>query len=260
MKTPVRAGRNLIAVLLIGALVASSSFASAHPASAGPRPATLSSELSVGLTSSVQSGTVPLSVTFNATASGGYAPYSFVWSFGDGTSPGTGPGVVHVYLTPGTFLAIVNVTDVYGEPGNASVTIVVAPPPLSAVVSASPSSLPVGSATYLEANATGGTPPYFYAWTGLPLGCVAGDYQSIRCVPTVPGGFTVTVTVTDSQSGHSTSIAALVVSGNASTHAPGGSGGTSELPLYELVGLAAVAVLAGLGVGMWLRARSRGAP
>src|SRR2546427_876128 len=48
--------------------------------------------------------------TFTATATGGTSPYSFAWSFGDGSSGTTNPAT-HVYAVPGTFTASLLATD-----------------------------------------------------------------------------------------------------------------------------------------------------
>ncbi|HWY28418.1 MAG TPA: PKD domain-containing protein, partial [Candidatus Sulfotelmatobacter sp.] len=56
------------------------------------------------------SPTVGQTVTFTATASGGTTPYTFSWSFGDGTT-GTGNPTTHSYSTTGTFNAQLTVGD-----------------------------------------------------------------------------------------------------------------------------------------------------
>jgi PKD repeat protein len=51
-----------------------------------------------------------LQVTFSAAANGGTAPYSFSWTFGDGTS-GVGNPITHTYGTAGTYTIVLTVTD-----------------------------------------------------------------------------------------------------------------------------------------------------
>ena len=48
-------------------------------------------------------GTEPLSVSFSSTVSGGVPPYSFVWSFGDGSLGSLAPSPIHLYNSTGTF-------------------------------------------------------------------------------------------------------------------------------------------------------------
>ncbi len=49
-------------------------------------------------------------VTFTASASGGTSPYSFTWSFGDG-STGTGSSVTHIYSSAGAYTVTLTVKD-----------------------------------------------------------------------------------------------------------------------------------------------------
>jgi PKD repeat protein len=78
-------------------------------------------------------GVVPLSVTFDGSAS--TAPQgtvnSWTWSFGDGAS-GTGSLITHVYNTAGTYTATLRVGDSTGALGEAAISIVVNPLPPTA--------------------------------------------------------------------------------------------------------------------------------
>ncbi|HZY92736.1 MAG TPA: PKD domain-containing protein [Thermoplasmata archaeon] len=66
------------------------------------------------------SGTSPLTVSFVASISGGSAPYTVEWSFGDGAVGSSIPGtpVAHTYTRPGTFFPSVLVTDSAGHAAN----------------------------------------------------------------------------------------------------------------------------------------------
>ena len=90
------------------------------------------------------SGVAPLTVTFNGSGSrdpdGPISAWS--WSFGDGTAldPGTNPS--HVYLSKGTYTAVLTVTDRTGFSDTASLVITATGPPsvptgLSAAVASS---------------------------------------------------------------------------------------------------------------------------
>ncbi len=74
----------------------------------------LGSGLTISATASVGFGEAPVSVTFVASAAGGTAPYTFVWSFGDQSS-GIGAQVSHTYTSAGDYLAQVSVTDAHGN-------------------------------------------------------------------------------------------------------------------------------------------------
>lgn len=66
-------------------------------------------------------------VYFRVTASGGIAPYTYVWNFGDGQSmPTSSPVVLHSYSSAGSYQVTVTITDNQGMTGiGASVTNIV---------------------------------------------------------------------------------------------------------------------------------------
>ena len=95
--------------------------------------------------SNVSAGIGPLSVQFTAAASGGSGgPYTYAWSFGDGTS-GPGPSIDHLYRSPGSFEANVTAYDRLGESATHQIQIrVYATTPLLLVISGLPSTLDAG--------------------------------------------------------------------------------------------------------------------
>ena len=76
-------------------------------------------------------------VTFTASATGGAAPYSYSWRFGDGATA-TGNPAAHTYGNAGTYNTQLTITDKLGITKNVTQTIMVGP---SFTVSSSPSSL-----------------------------------------------------------------------------------------------------------------------
>jgi len=66
--------------------------------------------LSVVCSANPTSGAAPLDVTFSTTVTGGLAPYSYSWTFGDG-STSTLANPTHTYASAGPFTATVVVTD-----------------------------------------------------------------------------------------------------------------------------------------------------
>ncbi|MCI4368928.1 MAG: PKD domain-containing protein, partial [Thermoplasmata archaeon] len=104
-------------------------------------PVTLYPSLFASFNASSLAGTVPLSVTFRASASGGHGADAnrTLWSFGDGTS-GSGSSVTHAYTSVGFYLAVADLMD-QGH-GNASEAFLIdvvgatAWPPSATVVSA----------------------------------------------------------------------------------------------------------------------------
>ena len=74
--------------------------------------------------------------TFFSNATGGYRPYSFQWSFGDGTSTVASQNATHTFAAWGIFNVTLTVRDASGARANASRTVGPTPPPC---VSATPS-------------------------------------------------------------------------------------------------------------------------
>ncbi len=79
---------------------------------------------SVAATANPTTGTSPLTVTLSATVSNGLGPYTYAWTFGDG-STGYGQTVSHTYQSSGTYTAQVVVTDSRSQAASSSVTVTV---------------------------------------------------------------------------------------------------------------------------------------
>lgn len=97
-------------------------------------------------------------VTISAQFSGGYAPYTVVWSTGDtASSISVSPGATTTYYY--------TVTDTcYGIPVTDSITVNVATP-LPLTVTGTDICVELNGNGILEATASGGFPPYNYLWT-----------------------------------------------------------------------------------------------
>ncbi|MBN2518476.1 MAG: PKD domain-containing protein [Candidatus Altiarchaeota archaeon] len=82
-------------------------------------------KMDVEISANPTSGQAPLTVAFTGSVIDGTSPYTYLWDFGDsGTS--TMLQTPHVYITGGTYTAILSVKDAKGECGNDSIQIVVA--------------------------------------------------------------------------------------------------------------------------------------
>lgn len=120
-------------------------------------------------TASPASAPAPANVFFNATVSGGVAPYTFLWTFGDGGS-GSGQWQEHVYTDNGTYLARVRVTDQDGFVNNSTSVLVTVTGnqssgsggTLSVNFTADPTQGPTPLNVTFRLSASGGDAPYSY--------------------------------------------------------------------------------------------------
>jgi len=197
-------------------------------------------------------GTMPLTVTFNSTVTGGVAPYTYDWQLGDGATT-TAANTVHIYLTGGNFTVRLTVYD--SENGSVFsnvlwVNVTSAAVNLS-VIPISPTEFTASSngiTATLAATVSGGAPPYTFSWA-------FGDGTTGRGAHPVhtyasPGLYTVTVTVTDAQ-GHS-------VSRSFELNVPALTGPGPSMTFPAVLVLAAVAgsaVAVALGTVLFLRSR-----
>jgi hypothetical protein len=72
------------------------------------------------------SGSAPLRVSFTASTTGGQIPYVYNWSFGDG-STASEQNPFHNYTQPGSFTAVLTVTDALGAKISDEVSVMVSP-------------------------------------------------------------------------------------------------------------------------------------
>jgi PKD repeat protein len=200
------------------------------PPSPPPTPPPSPAPLSTSFNYSPSTPTAGQRVTFAAFANGGTSPYSFSWSFGDG-STGTGSPVSHTYSSAGSFTIILTSSDT-GSPQQTATsqqTIVVSGPASRLTTSFiyTPTVPFKGQPVTFSATASSGTGPYSFNW-------VFGDGSSgtgsnVTHTYASAGSFTVILTTTDNSVSRLTATSAITI-----TVASSSPGVPTAKPAYTL--------------------------
>ena len=163
---------------------------------------------------SLPSSDVGVSVTFQATVSGGSGVFDYTWS---GLPSGKGCTTANQ--------SMISCTPIVAGQANVSVSVIdsngyiTASKSMPFTVHTSPivslqenrSKLDVDEAALFYANASGGTGSYNYAYAGLPTGCLTGNTARLTCSPTASGSFFVTVWANDTGGGSANSSVWIIV-------------------------------------------------
>ncbi len=156
--------------------------------------------LSASFVPSSSSGTAWLHVNFTSTVSGGTGPYTYTWTFGDGSTPSVLASPSHVYTRTGTFQVNLTVSDsaaatVGATPWNITVTS----PPLTASLVATPATGQKPLTVSFTSAHTGGTPAYTYLWS-FGDGSLGSQAQDPSHIYNVSGTYPVVLRISDSLS------------------------------------------------------------
>lgn len=110
------------------------------------------------ITTSPTTGAQPLLVNFSGASSSSCNLLNYFWNFGDGTSLSSGinPTASHTYTTPGSYIAILTVTDALGKTDTASQQIVV-------------TNTLVSMTLHFKRPVNWTNTPYMYYWNTTPV-------------------------------------------------------------------------------------------
>jgi PKD repeat protein len=139
-------------------------------------------------------GDASFAATFSGTPSGGTAPYTFAWSFGDG-STSTSQNPSHTYAAAGTYSAHLTITDAAGGAANATALTITVNPPPTATASAGALAGDAPAAVTFTGGASSGTAPYTYSWAFGDGGTSASRNPSHTY--TAAGTYDAVLTITD---------------------------------------------------------------
>ncbi|MDE1822439.1 MAG: PKD domain-containing protein, partial [Euryarchaeota archaeon] len=177
-------------------------------------------------------------VSFSTTASGGSSSYSsYAWTpsgAGLGCTASTTATITCTPTSAGAYTISVKVTDSNGwtSPSATSASFTVFAAPTATTPSANRTSADIGQSITFSTTISGGSSgtTSVLSWSGLTtLGCASANATSITCVPTTGGSTTITVTVTDSNGGTSTSSAlSYTVASDPATSTPTATPSTAE--------------------------------
>jgi PKD repeat protein len=182
--------------------------------------------LSATASATPTTGNAPLTVSFTGSATGGKAPYSYSWNFGDGSAASTLQNPSHTYNSACTCTATLTVTDssapVKTATSNVTITVSAVGSPLAATASATPTSGQVPLNVAFTGTATGGTPPYGYSWN-FGDGSATSTLQNPSHTYNSAATYAATLTVTDSSAPVKTATSNVTITASPIAGAPPGA-------------------------------------
>ena len=188
----------------------------------------VSPSLAASASATPTGGDAPLAVAFTGASTGGLAPFSYTWTFGDGTtSASLSPG--HTYSAAGTYAAGFSVTDANRVKVSATAITIVVQPHLNVTDSGLPTAGEAPLTVAFTTTPTGGTLGYSYAWTFGDGG--TSTSQNPSHTYTTVGTFAARLTVTDAI-GATATATALTITVNPPPTATASAGKTAgDAPL-----------------------------
>jgi PKD repeat protein len=195
---------------------------------------TLVVDLAVTVVVSPSPTEIGVPVTFTATPKGGVSPYTFSWSFSDGTSQ-AGSITTHTFTSPKLYTVRLTVTDANGNLGSA-VRQVQVQPALTVTISSDSAGGTAPTIVHFNATASWGVGPYVFSWNFGDGQKAKGPSQAHNY--TTPNSYTAQVTVTDSigiTTSGSLTVTVTAQPPNLTTQPPNNVATTGPIPIDALV-------------------------
>src|SRR5918992_46623 len=160
--------------------------------------------LTAEIISNATEGVAPATFEFQANLTGGTEPYTYVWSFDDGSEASDEQTVLHTFDEAGTYNVTLTVTDADQNEASDSLEVTVTEPPveepptgdLTAEIGSNATEGVAPATIEFTATAAGGTEEYEYAWD-FGDGSEVSDEQDPVYTFDEAGTYNVTLTVTD---------------------------------------------------------------
>jgi len=180
-------------------------------------------ELKAIIAADVVSGEVPLSVSFDGASSTGNVT-SYLWDFGDESTAST-PSASHTYTAAGMYTAKLTVADNAGTSDTASVTItasdpVVPPTPPTAVISSSTAAGTVPLTVNFDGSGSAATNATITSYDWDFGDNTSGTGAFVSHTYTLPGAYTITLTVNDSSGQSNQTTIPVTVTSSGSGNKP----------------------------------------
>lgn len=164
--------------------------------------------LHAAIQASPGSGDAPLTVSFSSDVLGGVGPYTYAWSFGDGTS-GSNATLEHQYTKSGEYAVKLVVTDSLGNKASANTSIAATLAQLAVSIHSTEVNGVAPLSVTITSTVTGGTAPYSYSWTTGDGGTFDGD--SFAYEYHEDGTYFVRLVVTDADGATARDVITIVV-------------------------------------------------